>query len=222
MSGSGRNNNTSHDLSAVLDRLCDLLKEGTGQETLPVRPGCASAEIARLESVIGVELPDDYKTLLRRVDGQDDWTSLTFPPDQLAMLSVNDVLSIWRSFVEEGEPDTEGEFGDKDRVTWILYHPKRIPIAYNEAGGVYLCLDYVPGPAGHQGQLVFNENEVDVVVLEPSVLDLIMTYVKGLETGAFRVGEKPEDHGEGFWFTAAGRYVDLAVYREVKAALSGS
>ena len=218
MSGSGSDHDASKDLTAVIDRLCDLLKEGTGQEALPVRPGCSPAEIARLESAIGVELPDDYKTLLRRIDGQDDWTSLTFPPDQLAMLSVNDVLSLWQSFVEEADPDAEAELEDEDRVLEVLYHPRRVPVAYNEAGGAYLCLDFVPGPAGHQGQLVFNDSEADVVVLESSVSDLITGYVKGLESGAFRVEERPEDRGEGFWFAASGRYVDLAIYREVRRA----
>jgi cell wall assembly regulator SMI1 len=160
-------------------------------------------------------LPDDYRELLERVNGQEVSPALLFPPEDLTLLSDVELIELWDSFVKYTDDDFIDELQDDDKVHAVLYHPGRIPIAYNELGGRYLCLDQIPGPAGHMNQLVVNFNEIDSIVLEDSVAAWIDRLVWLLETGKAAVRRQPSEYGEGFWFEADGRHVDLELYREL-------
>lgn len=218
MSGSGPDGSTnSGSLGTHLARLEHIVKTQTGLPELPFNRGCSEEDLRRLETVIQAPLPDDYKALLRCVDGQSDWGMLTFPPERLSLLSVEKVIEIWREFVDICDDELMDELVCDDRIRWTVCHPDRIPIAQNELAGAYLCIDKIPGPAGRLNQLVFNVNSTDCVVLEECVTLLIANYVTTLETGVAEVGRKPPEYGDGYEFTAGGRYFDFDVYQELKS-----
>ncbi|MFF7145312.1 SMI1/KNR4 family protein [Streptomyces nodosus] len=189
---------------------------------LPFKSGCSTDDVRRLEETLGVPLPDDYKMLLRCVNGQSDWNALSFPPDRVVLLGADEVLALWREFSDVCDDELLDELVCDGRVRWTVCHPGRIPIAQNETAGAYLCIDKIPGPAGHLDQLVFNVNETDCVVVGENVALLAFTYVKMLESGAAEITRKPPEYGDGYEFTANGMYMDFYTYDGLETPRSGS
>ncbi|MBB4780143.1 SMI1/KNR4 family protein [Streptomyces rapamycinicus] len=178
--------------------------------------GCTEGEVEQVEQALRVDLPDDYKALLGCANGQPDDCELRFPPDQLRFLAAEGVLSLWRNHLQFQDDEFFDELTSDEKVRVIPFHPGRIPIAEYEDGGAYLWIDYIPGPAGRMGQIIFNFNEIDFAVLEDTVTDLFGRYVTILETGAASLTEAPPDYGGGYRFTASGRYMDFAAYCDLR------
>jgi hypothetical protein len=83
--------------------------------------------------------------------------------------------------------------------------------------------DYIPGPNGRGGQLVFNIDEVDIVVLEPDFVSLIETYVLLLEDGKMSVKKQPPDYVEGYWFVSStGETLDGDTYQRLRSEARAS
>ncbi|HEY5880198.1 MAG TPA: SMI1/KNR4 family protein [Nakamurella sp.] len=203
-----------------MSRLISLVRDQTGLDRLPLRPGCSDSRVSRLESELGISLPDAYRELLRCFNGQEGQPELTFPPENVVFLSDSEVSRLCREFREYHDDDQFAmELRDADRVRSVLYHRGRVPIAFNESGGVYLCVDLIPGPAGTLGQLLVNINEIDCVVLERGTAELIERYARFLETGSVTVERQSPEYGDGYWWARDGRYLDYAGYREIAAGL---
>jgi cell wall assembly regulator SMI1 len=183
-------------MEKLIEKLFVHLKQQTGLASLPFNGPAAIEAITSAEQELRCKLPADYKDFLRVHDGQSDPFTLTFPPDDIAFLS-NDLNAV----DDNAFYDT---FDTTGRVRNVLYHRGRIPIAYNEVGGAYLMIDNVPGPKGKVGQLVFNPNEVDVVVVADNLTGLFENYVQLLDAGRMFIRKQPQDVGEGFWFVSAG------------------
>ena len=199
-----------------LEELLSEIARQTGLKQLPFNAGCSDDRIRKLEAAVQAKLPDNYGAFLRTRNGQSDKHALTFPPDQIVFLSDAEVAALWKELQDYRDDQFFDELQDGDHVRAVLYHPGRIPIAQNESATAYLCLDFVPGPKGRAGQLVFNVNETDCVVVENSVSDLVGRYLSLLKSGKAKVENRPKDRGQGYWFTAGGRYIDWKVYSELK------
>jgi cell wall assembly regulator SMI1 len=204
-------------MERLFSTLLSILKKQTGLDPLPFNPGCAAAEIAEAERSLGVRLPGDYTVFLRRHNGQNDPFMLTFPPDQLVFLSLEKVVRLWEELKDAPDDQFFDTFDSENLTRNVLQHPGRIPIAHNESGGAYLMLDYVPGPNGKEGQLVFNVNEVDIVVVEDNFASLIETFVRLLEDGKMVVKKQPPEYGQGYWFvSSADERLDWTTYQRLK------
>jgi cell wall assembly regulator SMI1 len=205
-------------MTTLIEKLFSIISKQTGLSSLPFNEGCSDAEIKEAEKVLKLSLPEDYRAFLKRSNGQSDPYLLTFPPDQIVFLSIREVTQLWNELNEYRDHQFMDETQFDDRVRVVLYHPGRIPIAYNESGGAHLFLDYIPGPKGKEGQLVFNINEADLVVLEDSFDDLLQSYVHLLETGKLVIKKQPEEYGQAYWFVSdKDEYVDWEVYRRLKS-----
>ena len=200
----------------LLNELLGIVKRQTGLNPLPFNPACSDKAIHDAEQSLGVRLPEDYKAFLTTHNGETDPFTLVFPPDQITFLPIHDVTELWQQLQAYRDDLGYEEFDSEKKVRNVLYHPGRIPIANNESGVAYLCLDYIPGPKGKEGQLVFNINEADMVSLAESFSALLQDYLALLTTGRAVVRKQPERHGEGHWFESdKGEYIDWKVYRRL-------
>lgn len=206
--------------NSPLNELFRIIMRQTELDRLPFNPGCSPEAIENAENSLGVRLPEDYKAFLGSHDGQSDPYTLTFPPDQIAFLSIADVVTLWQE-LQQYRDDMGYEQSDPEgRVRNVLYHPGRIPIAHNESGVAYLFLDYIPGPKGKQGQLIFNVNEADVVLVSENFSGLLRDYMVLLQSGKMIVKKQPAEYGEGYWFESGkGEYIDWKVYKQLLATL---
>lgn len=207
-------------METLLKKLFSILLEQTELEQLPFNDGCSLSEITMTERIVNLELPQDYKTFLGYCNGQSDPFTLTFPPDQLVFLSFEDVVNLWTELNQESDHQFFDQFEADGKIRSVLQHPRRIPIAYNELGGAYLFLDYIPGPNGKDGQLIFNVNEVDSEVIEDNFYNLIESYVQLLISGNMVVRRQPPEFGQGYWFVSSqSELIDWAVYQKLKRSI---
>ncbi len=199
-----------------INKLFHMISRQTNLDPLPFNKGCSPSEIKQLEYSLNVTLPDDYKTFLERCNGQPG-SALTFPPDQVVFLSTEDIVRLWNELNRHQDDQFFDQFEFDQKIRSVLYHPRRIPIAYNESGGAYLFLDYIPGPNGKSGQLIFNINEIDSAVIADSLYDLVGTYVQLLEVGKMVVKRQPPDSGQGYWFVSDNdEYINWEVFQKLK------
>jgi cell wall assembly regulator SMI1 len=206
--------------AALMNELFSVLSRQTALGQLPFNPGCSEAVIERAQQSLGVKLPEDYKTFLGSHNGQTDPYTLTFPPDQIVFLSIEDVVALWNEVAPYRDDQFYEELEAEEQIRSVLYHPRRVPIAHNESGGAYLFLDYIPGPKGRECQLIFNVNEVDLVLIAKSFTELMKTYLTLLETGRATVKRRPPDYGDGHWFESSeGEYINWSVYKRLLGVL---
>jgi cell wall assembly regulator SMI1 len=204
-------------MQSLILKLFSILEGQTGLNPLPFRAGCSDVEIVAAERLFGVKLPDDYKAFLRHCDGQSDAYSLTFPPDQLVFLSLEEATSLWKDLNTDADDEFFDVFDASGLTRNVLQHPGRIPIAHNERGWAFLLLDYVPGPNGREQQLVFNINEVDNVVVENDFASLIRSYVRLLDEGKIVVKKRPPGFGDGYWFVSSNdESIDWTTYKSIR------
>jgi len=188
-------------MKKLIEKLFSILSNQTPLDHLPFNEGCSESELKQLEDSLKVTLSDDYKIFLRHSNGQSG-SSLTFPPDQLVFLSVEEVARLWNELNQHQDDQFFDQFEFDQKIRAVLYHPRRIPIAFNESGGAHLFIDYIPGPNGKNGQVIFNINEVDCVVIEDNFHDLVGTYLQLLETGKIVIKKQPPEYGQGYWFVS--------------------
>jgi len=82
-------------------------------------------------------------------DGQVPGAELTFPPEELKFLSLENAVEMWRRLGDfEDEEEPFDELVDDDRVRHVVYHTKRFPIADYEIACATLFLDFIPGDRG--------------------------------------------------------------------------
>lgn len=203
-------------METLIKKLFSLISKQTNLDPLPFNKGCSPSEIKQFEDSLKVALPDDYKTFLEHCNGQSD-SSLTFPPDQLVFLSTEEIVCLWNELNQHQDDQFFDQFEFDKKIRSVLYHPRRIPIAYNESGGAHLFLDYIPGPNGKTGQVIFNTNEVDSVVIEDNFHDLVGTYLQLLEVGKMVTKKQPPEYGEGSWFVSDNdEYLNWEVFQRLK------
>lgn len=125
-------------------------------EEQPLNDGASDDDIARVESILGVQLPDEIKASLRRHDGSDEecWATGT-------LASCEDMISdteIWReieakhaddaAFVSESPELKEGWWRDG----WVMID--------RDGAGNGNAVDLDPSDQGSHGQLIDMDHEV--------------------------------------------------------------
>lgn len=215
MGGSGSNDSVAQRVESLWVNLCALLGRRTGLDRLPLNDGCTEADLARMEAHLNTRLPEDYKALLKIANGQSNWHELSFPPDSILFLGVDEVLSEWDALFRPGD-ESDQDLTEDGKVRVPLFSPKRIPILGRDSSGIYLCIDQTPGPQGRDGQLVMNLDELDCGVVEESVTALLERYIYFLETGKLLLGSpNPQVGRTSGWYAANGRQVNYDVYKEI-------
>lgn len=158
-------------------------KQGKSMTELGFRSGTGEEDLMKLEEHLGRQLPEDYRTFLLMCNGQRDKT-LDWLPDHMILYGVKEVFKAWDYELSRMPIIGEQSFNRyhfHDKIRSIIFLRDRIPIAEFEMGTCSIYLDFVPGPKGTEGQLIFNVTECDFIVLAKDFNELIGYYVKFLE-----------------------------------------
>ena len=125
-----------------------------------VNPPADALEIQRLEKVVGVELPQDFRDYLSTMNGQRNTEEavrdrnteiplLGYNP----FLSVTGILETWSMMNALFEKETEPlEWVTEDKIKPYIWRKHWIPFTEYE-GSWYLILDCDPGKNGTYGQV---------------------------------------------------------------------
>ena len=187
----------------MLERLIDALaRRGAA---LDMRAGASESDIDAAEAAIGRTLPPELREWYRATDGpttatpHDPGAVHLFPADMM-LYSLEALVAEHANQAAMHTEDGHDVLGAGDWIRRVSWHAARIPFAGAE-GTAWLWTDGVPGPNGHQGQVVYNTSESDVAVLGTSFADFLERYIAALDAGTLIV--TPVD---GAYFVhAAGR-----------------
>ncbi|MFC4007331.1 SMI1/KNR4 family protein [Nonomuraea purpurea] len=167
------------------------------------RPPACAAQIEATEQALDHSFSESFRASLLVHDGQliprvDRWFDdgiecLQWLPNQMVLLPLQDILTCWRderAFEVENASDVEGmeeETSGSDRIRGFptVTHAGRLPIAEQE-GSTYMYLDFVPGPAGVLGQVIFSKNECEFLVAGNDFGNFLARYVDLLERDVLR------------------------------------
>ena len=157
--------------------------------------GATTQELIELESAIGINLPEDFKTFLSIHNGQ-IWTHLNlFNGDRLS--SNEDIIRDWKNW-KEAMPEIDAmviEMFDKNaskarsspakgiKDDW--WNPAWIPITADGSGDSF-CIDLDPTSEGTNGQIIrMYHDDPSRELIAPSFRSWIETYTTDLENGVY-------------------------------------
>ena len=149
-----------------------------------LRPPAGAEEVAQIENVIGLKLPDDFKEAWKIHNGHEDGESALIPPLDEAdgvygnstspggyyLMACAEIVLEWQSWkglVDSGEFANQ-ESGPDKGIQDDWWHPGWIPFASN-GGGDSICLDLAPTKDGTPGQVITMSHETSTrELLAPS------------------------------------------------------
>ena len=189
----------------TLNRIKQWVEENANQTLDHLNGPASSDDIKRVEEVIGIQLPDDFKEFLKIHDGEvgDGWLALLGNGNQL--LSCNHIIKQYELDQQIGEdlydPDMETIEFWKDRVGGnvifvngpvkpLMLHRKWIPLTCMN-GDVFRYFDFDPAPGGIPGQII----EVDpegccYEVIATNFSELLEKHLSELQAGDYVVDEE--------------------------------
>lgn len=184
-------NAEAFDAAACWERIRRWFAEHHPQLDLKLRPAANEKQIAALEKQIDRRLPEDFRASLLVHDGQDDQPRVFLWPFSERLGSLKSMAVCWKGDRPSyDKKDSEGRFewlDDSERVRQVHFHPKHIAFAgtsYWDLGR--LLFDFVPGPAGTEGQIIARA-DVDFRFLASSFAALLERTASGLEQGTIVV-----------------------------------
>lgn len=165
---------------------------------LKLRPGAKPKAIEAAEKHLGVRLPEDFRASLLVHDGQEDGPGAFLLPFSERLGSLKSLVACWKNDRSSyDKKDKEGRIewlDDSRRVRQVHYHPRHVPFAgtpYWDYGR--LMFDFVPGPDGHEGQVIARV-DVDFRFLCGSFGELLERTASGLEEGTIAL--ERDDYGQ--------------------------
>lgn len=171
----------------TIDELWNQIEAWYAQNAPDEQPlnGPASGEdIARVESLLGVQLTEDLKASLRRHDGTDDdcWATGT-------LMSCEDIISdteIWREIVAKYEEDQVFVSESPElkqgwwRDAWVMID--------RDGAGNGTAVDLDPSEQGVHGQLIDMDHEVGPALRNANYVEYLEECLAELQKGRWDDG----------------------------------
>lgn len=139
----------------AIDELLAFFIDNDLADTL--NPPANEADIAALEAAFGHALPDSFKALYRRFDGQRRSDSQESEDRFLPLAEMLTMHRHWQDYLQDHYGDnwrtlTPGESDNDGVIANVLFHRAWLPFLTN--GGDITCLDFAPGQIGNRGQVI--------------------------------------------------------------------
>jgi cell wall assembly regulator SMI1 len=151
-----------------------------------LNPGATDDELAALQAAIGVDLPEDYRTVLRIHNGQQaDSVGLLWGNEFLSTTRIHSEWQVMKQLLDEGHFPHRSVSSPENAIKHDWWSPQWIPITSDGSGNLQ-CLDLSPGPAGTMGQIIdFDHETVHRCVLASSFREAFQNYVKSILAGEY-------------------------------------
>jgi cell wall assembly regulator SMI1 len=164
------------------------------EENAPSRqtfaPGATDSQLKKLESVLGVKLPKDFKASYREVNGNGGSGIL---PSGMYLLSVDEVAQQWHSWCEVvGDQDEDEETPEAGPFKDMTWNKKWIPFSHSGSGD-HDCIDMDPGRGGKVGQVIdFSHEQGPLGVTAWSLGEWLSAFADDLERGVYEYDAQEE------------------------------
>ena len=145
------------------------------------------AKIEKLESLVGVVLPNDFKSMYRSKNGFDNtkFANLFYGYPFLELDVIIKTQEKWKAR-NNLEPL---RYADPDIKRDYTFGVKRIPIG-DDSGASLLCVDLDPSDTGSYGQIIMVDYEMRVALkLNSSVKEMVQQFESDLENDKYSLQE---------------------------------
>ncbi|MCC6998635.1 MAG: SMI1/KNR4 family protein [Deltaproteobacteria bacterium] len=147
---------------------------------LALRPGATDAELVALETAMGRRLPDDLRESFLIHDGQ-DMPSVRWFDGERRLHPLASIAEQWQH--DSSETEVPDALTEDERARIAMFHHGRLPlIGVRFWDGDTLYADFIPGPAGRDGQLVYRM-DIEFSVAAHSWREFLGEYARKLEAG---------------------------------------
>lgn len=143
-----------------------------------LNPPATEIEIEELESLINTELPDDFKTLYKENNGEDESWFVGGVLCGMRMLTISQIKNELKRLKEiEDEfnfnSKWSGDIKPEGTIKSAAYLEKWIPV-FSDNNGNFIGLDLTPDLKGEYGQIInFGTDEYDHFVIAKSLAEFI-------------------------------------------------
>lgn len=167
-----------------MDKLWQRIERWIAANTdgdLALRPGAPESEIAAFEAQLGRRLPEDLRASYLIHDGQ-DMPSVRWFDGERRLHPLASIAKEWADGYADETEDPDGPAEDP-RAMHIMQHRDRVPligVQYWDGDNVY-C-DFLPGPKGREGQLLYRM-DIELGVIASSWREFLEEYARKLEAG---------------------------------------
>ena len=157
-----------------------------------LNPPATQQAISEAEQEMGLSLPDDWRLLYMRHDGESGHLGLFLG---LPWLPLKDVVAQWKNW--KSLEDDYSEEGNHFSLPWAAIqeryiNPGWVPLSH-DWGGNHLGVDMAPGPRGQVGQIInFGRDEDLKVVLAWNTQDLFRFLSEEIGSDRCRLEEPGE------------------------------
>jgi internalin A len=180
-------------ISIYLNEILTLLKDKLPQLEASLQGPASEAEIARVESMLGIQLPQELRELYLLHNGEDRMGPGLF--FGLRFLSLEELAAEWQVWA-----DLEEEYGEEDNhysvpLGWIkerYINRGWLPIS-EDGGGNHLGIDMAPAEQGIAGQVInFGRDEETKYVIAHQLSDMLRFIRDTVKEGRFKVNDEEE------------------------------
>ncbi|MDV2991669.1 MAG: hypothetical protein N4J56_001323 [Chroococcidiopsis sp. SAG 2025] len=170
-------------MEEIWQRIDSWLQANTPHIFETLQSGASEAQIAELEAILSIKLPEDVKASYRIHNGQSIYKEGLFEGREfLSLERIREEWEVWKDLLDAGE--FEGYESDPDvgiRNNW--WNDKWIPITYDGAGN-HDCLDLDPADGETVGQIItMYHDSGDREIVSSSLRAWLQKYADGLESG---------------------------------------
>lgn len=168
------------------------------EEPFALAPAATDAELDSLEELLGFKLPLDLRALYRVHGGQTEEDAFSLLPCGV-LLTVAEMRREWEHRYRDCHvPDAYDALYLGDRARRMVAHPGWVPLS-RTPDGVGMELDFVPGPKGTPGQVLYPVDECNFVIVGTSLGEFLDRFMTMLEQGEVEV----EGDGDEDWYLHA-------------------
>ena len=177
----------------MLKNLEKILNEKAPLILEALQGGADHSEIEKLESLIGSDLPNDFKLLYRSRNGfeKGKFANLFYG---FPFMRLDSIISAQEKVIagNHSEPLRYADDGIKGSYTFGL---RRIPIG-DDSGSSLLCVDLDPSDSGRYGQVIFVDYDMEVALrLHSSVEELVQAFETDLGGDRYSLQEDALEDG---------------------------
>ncbi|WP_010605276.1 SMI1/KNR4 family protein [Pseudoalteromonas maricaloris] len=175
------------------ERIIKWLEKNAPSIKEAIQPPASQELIEKVQSLVGLELPDDFKRLYATSNGisPDARANLFFGMTFIPLERVCEHLEA----INSRDSDFYLIHADRGIKSEYRLSTSRIPFA-DDFGTSLLCIDLNPDENGTLGQVVFIDYNMDTgLLLASSITELVQQFAEALEAGKYQLLEEAKTDG---------------------------
>jgi cell wall assembly regulator SMI1 len=171
------------EVSRLWRSLREWQRHAMGEHYQEVMPGLTEPQLQAIERLLGFDLCDSHKALLRLSAGGTPW------PNEGEHTDAESMLERWAMWVSIAR-GADQSFGEPDpkhlptmKTAFAYCHDRLLPLSREYGGGDGVMLDMAPGPAGRRGQIVRVDHGEGLRWFAPHLTAYLSDFVQTMESG---------------------------------------